>query len=194
MSFTTLVALIIGILIGVCGAMGLNVDRPGPDAGDWLGFAGALIGVVLTIIGTLWLERYKATAGDRESQEILLSSLREIETGLSRVAAPRGSEAIDIARAARIADEAGLLKSFNKFVYARHYVPKRNIEAWQAVEDLNEAICREKPTLEKEIAAISNAGDNENVLGVNINIMTQIHLNLIKFLMAAKRIVAAHQS
>ena len=193
MHLTTLTALILGLVIGICGTMALHVDQPGPDAGDWLGFAGALFGVVFTIVGTLWLERYKATASDRENQKILLDTLDELKNGLARVCAPRGDDAIDVARARRIKDETALLKSLNKFIYARHYVPKRNIEAWQATEDLNETIWKERPILEKEVTLISNAGDNESVLAVNIDIMAQIYGRLSGPLTLATRVVANHQ-
>jgi predicted outer membrane lipoprotein/sarcosine oxidase delta subunit len=193
MRLTTFFALLLGLVIGVCATMALYVDRPGPDPGDWLGFAGALVGVVFTIVGTLWLEHYRTTANEREDRVILLATLDEIRNALTAVTAGRGNTPIADERASRIAAEAKLLKSFNKFFYARRYVPKRNIEAWHAIEELNEAICKERSIVEKEIGVITEAGENEAVLNVNISIMQQINGRIASALSSARNIVAEYE-
>lgn len=193
MRLTTFFALLLGLIIGVCATMALQVDRSGPDAGDWLGFAGALVGVVFTIVGTLWLEHYRATASLREDRAILLATLDEIRAGLEAAKADRGGVPIGDERLERVKAEQALLRSFNKFMYARHYVPKRNIEAWQSIEELNSLICTDRPTLEKEIATITHVGDNEAVLGVNISIMSEIEGRIAGALASARKIVAAHE-
>ena len=179
--------LILGLLIGICGTMALHVDRPGPDAGDWLGFAGALVGVVLTIVGALWLEGHKASAGARDDSALLLKVLGEITVALDRTQSARGDDAIALARPLRIADEEALLKSFDKFGHARQYAPKRNIAAWYAIEELNESICRERPMLEGEISTITNHGDNENVFEVNIAKMGEMSERLARGLAEARQ-------
>ena len=63
MKIAYIVSLLVGCALGISGTMALHLARPGPDAGDWLAFAGALTGVVLTISGTLWLEDYRAKKG-----------------------------------------------------------------------------------------------------------------------------------
>lgn len=192
MKLTTISALFLGLIIGVCATMALHVDRPGPDAGDWLGFAGALVGVVFTIAGTLWLEHYRASSGAREDRNILLATLREINVKLIAAAANPGAGPIADERASRIATEESLLRSLNKFVYARHYVPKRNLEAWQSIEELNDAICRDRPLVEKEIRLLVDAGDNLAVLNVNIGIMDDILARVQPLLLSSLRLVEAH--
>lgn len=192
MRFTTIAALLLGILIGICGTMALHVDNPGPDAGDWLTFAGALIGVVFTITGTLWLEGYRASKGEREDKQLLMKALDEMRAALGQVNQPRGDAPIADAQRAWIAREQALRNSFNKFVYARHYVPKRNIEAWRAVEELNDAITRERPELEKELRHLNEDGHHEGVLTVSVNKMSEIHDRLSGPLEAARLIVENH--
>lgn len=193
MRVTTFFALLLGLGVGVCGTMALHFDQPGPDAGDWLGFAGALVGVVFTIIGTLWLEHYRATANVRDDLLILQKTLKEIHDALNAAKKNRGVLPIGEERPKRIEAEERLLRSFNKFIYARHYVPKRNLEAWQVIEELNEAINRERSTVEKEIRTITDAGENEAVLGVNIAIMQEIDGRLVEALTASRTVLAAHE-
>lgn len=162
--------------------MAFHVARPGPDAGDWLAFAGALTGVVLTITGTLWLEDYRAKRGERDGIEIFRSAVNEIQTRLHEAARERGEQAIGAFRSDQIAREKALVRAFEKFIYARHYVPHRNIEAWQAAEELAARIGDEKSDLENESRLITDSGDNENVLGVNLSKMAQLKGRLDQYL------------
>lgn len=193
MRLTTLFSLILGLLIGVCATMALHVDQPGPDAGDWLAFAGALVGVVFTIVGTLWLEHYRATANAREDRLMLLRTLKEMQEALTAAAEPRGQAPIGEARASRIEGQQRLLKALSKFVFARHYVPKRNLEAWQAIEELNESIVRWRPKLENYLQSIEEAGDSEGMLADNIDSMREVQQRLGDKLAAARAMVKAHQ-
>ena len=177
-----LIVLLVGCALGVAGTMAFHVTRPGPNAGDWLAFAGALTGVVLTITGTLWLEDYRAKKGERDGVEIYRNAVNEIRAKLSDASRERGSEDIAAFRKDQISREEGLARAFEKFVYARHYVPKRNIEAWQAAEELAIQIGHETSGLKNETRLITDAGDNENVLGVNLSKMAQLKGHLDQYL------------
>ena len=192
MRFTTIAALILGVLIGICGTMALHIDHPGPDAGDWLTFAGALVGVFFTISGTLWLEDYRASKGERDDKKLLMKALDEMHATLGQINEPRGDAPIAQAQPKWIEMEEALRNSFNKFVYARHYVPKRNIEAWRAIEELNDAITRERPEVEKELRHLREDGHHEGVLTVNVNKMNEVHDRLTAPLEAARLIVKNH--
>ncbi|MEZ5682290.1 MAG: hypothetical protein R3E14_13455 [Erythrobacter sp.] len=182
MKIAYVVALLVGCALGISGAMALHVARPGPDAGDWLAFAGALTGVVLTISGTLWLEDYRAKKGERDGIEIYRNAVGEIQRKLDESARERGEEAIETFRQDQIQREQNLARSFEKFVYARHYVPRRNIEAWQAAEELAKRVADEKLGVEHEARLISDAGENENVLGVNLGKMAELRGRLDQYL------------
>lgn len=173
--------------------MALHIDRPGPDAGDWLAFAGALVGVAFTIAGTLWLESYRASKGEREDQQLVLKVLNEVRSALREVNQPRGDQPVAEAQAAWLAREKNLSKAFNKFIYARHYVPKRNIEAWRAIEELNEAMTPERQEVEKELRHLEQDGHHEGVLNVNVSKMGQVHDRLIGTLDAACQIIEQHR-
>lgn len=182
MKFAYIVCILVGCALGVAGTMAFHVAVPGPDSGDWLAFAGALTGVVLTITGTLWLEDYRAKRGERDGIEIYRSAVQEIQKSLDAVARERGDEAIDGFRQDQIKRENQLARSFEKFVYARHYVPHRNIEAWHAAEELASRVSNEKAGLENEARLIADAGENENVLGVNLSKMGQLKSRLDQYL------------
>lgn len=51
-------------------------------------FAGALIGVVVTILGTVWIEEYRAAAQDREHRKMVSDCITEIQRAVLAVAAP----------------------------------------------------------------------------------------------------------
>lgn len=156
-------AVLVGALIGVGVTMALT-SSPSADAGDWLAFAGALVGVVATILGTLWLEHYRSQATERKQRATVTSSLNEVVSALQSVRQPRADEAIGTARPARIAAEEVLLKASDKFTYARHYIPHDDIDCWQAIEALWNGILREKPIVERERDRLREAGENEAVL------------------------------
>jgi hypothetical protein len=177
-------ALLMGVLIGVGVTMALTSSPPA-EAGDWLAFAGALVGVVATILGTLWLEHHRSRATERKQRATVTTSLNEISSALQSVQQPRGNEAIATARTARLAAEDVLLKAFDKFTYARHYIPTDDIDCWQAVEALYAAIVREKDVVERETKWLREAGDNEEVFLISIERMQGVAQRLMQPLGAA---------
>jgi hypothetical protein len=181
--------LVAGVALGVAGTMALHVSKPGPDAGDWLSFSGAVVGVTFTILGTLWLEDYRAKRGEREGAKIVRTSVEEIRTKLAAAVRVRGDEAILEFRLEQINRENELIRSFEKYVYARHYVPKQNIEGWQASEDLATRIIKEKTIVENEVRLIDQSGDNENVVAVNLNKLYEVSSRLNPYLDALLKII-----
>lgn len=180
------ITLLVGALIGAGLAAAIS-SKPAADPGDWLAFTGALVGVVATIIGTLWLEHRRASTQERKQRRMILSVLNEIAAGLEAVSEPRGEADIKVARPARIEAEETLLRAFEKFDYARYQVPEDDVDSWQSIDALNEAILRHKSVLEREIDHLHAAGDNENVFGVNVNIMAEMEAGLRPVLETAKR-------
>jgi hypothetical protein len=120
--------------------------------------------------------------GERDGIEIYRNAVGEMQRKLDEAARERGEEAIATFRRDQIRREHDLARSFEKFVYARHYVPHRNIEAWQAAEELAKQVADEKSGVENEARLISDAGENENVLGVNLSKMAQVKGRLNQYL------------
>jgi hypothetical protein len=75
---------------------------------------------------------------------------------------------------AQLQKEEALLNAFGRFVYARHFVPRDDIDSWQAVEVLWAAMERERPTIQKESEILRDDNDHEAVLNVSISKMDQI--------------------
>lgn len=184
------VALIVGALIGAGLTMALGVRAPSENVGDWLAFVGALVGVVATILGTVWLEHYRSSAQEMRQRRDLMASLSEMQLALTAVSKERGEDAIAQARAAKVLAEEGLLRAFDKFVFARHFVPRQDVNSWYAIEMLQAAIVREREMLEKELRDIKDAGDNEAVFAVNISKVSQAAQKIELLLAAAKKEVS----
>ena len=77
-----LAILFVGAALGVCGTMAFHIDRPGPSAGDWLLFAGAVVGVILTISGTLIIDNFRTEEEEKKRRKLLLTILSDIEEHL----------------------------------------------------------------------------------------------------------------
>ena len=120
-----------------------------------------------------------------------MDSLNEVERSLTSVSLARGEEPIELARPARIEAEEHLLEAFDKFVFARHFVPREDVDSWYAIEVLQAAISRERPMLEQEVQVIKDAGENENVFRVNINKVGDAAQRIELLLKAAKRKVGS---
>ena len=180
-----IVALIIGLCIGVGLTMALGVRSPGDNVGDWLAFTGALVGVVATILGAIWLEHYRSSTQEIRQRRKLLDSLAEVNGALTAVSMERGEDPIEVARPARIEAEENLLKAFDKFVFARHFVPREDVDSWYAIEVLQAAISRERAMFEQEVQVIRDAGENENVFRVNISKVSEAAQRIEPLLKAA---------
>lgn len=185
-----LLTLAIGILIGVCATLALYVVKPGPAAGDWLTFAGALVGVVLTVIATLIIEDLRKWSGTRRDLKVLSDTLGDVEQYIQQIKVPRGDLPLEDEVASRITIEAGLLKSLANFNFFRSYVPRQHVEAWDAVEKLSNQFERNRPTLETELGLLDD-DTTEGILVVNINKTTQIAQRLSPLVEAAQMNVKA---
>ncbi len=174
MRLAILISLLVGGAVGAAAAMATKKTVPGADAGDWLSFAGALVGVVVTIAGALWLEHHKSTTQQRKERQILLRCLADLRSALNSASQPRGDNAILEERPARILAESELMKNFEKFRYAKRFVPNRNIDAWQKIESLDEEISECTPIVAHEKSLIIAHGDSEPVFLINIQRMLEI--------------------
>lgn len=186
-STDTLAALLIGALIGIGLTMALQIEVPGADAGDWLAFTGALVGVVVTILGTLWLEHHRVTSGERQNRRIVADAVRGISAALGPACRARGDEPTAQARSDRIAAEEAMLKAFDKLMYARHYVPKRDIDCWHAVERLWSAVEYDRREVAIEKDNLVAIGDSEDALAANIEFMGRVAERLKPHLASVRR-------
>lgn len=183
-------ALVVGILIGVCATLALYVVKPGPDAGDWLTFAGALIGVVLTIGATVVIEDFRNWNKFRQDLDMLIATLNDIKKFIDDVMKPRGDRPLEDAILERAALEAGLLKSLDNFNFFRSHLPRRAIEAWNAADRLSYQLERERPTLEKELGLLDE-NTTETVLAINISKTQQIADRLSPLVDTAEQKIAS---
>lgn len=184
-----LLTLAIGILIGVCATLALYVVKPGPDAGDWLTFAGALIGVVLTVGATVVIEDLRSVNKFRQDLGVLIATLNDIKKYIDDVKKARGDRPLDEEVHERAALEAGLLKSLDNFIFFRGNLPRRAFEAWNAADRLSYQLDRERPTLEKELGLLDENA-TELVLGINISKTQQIADRLSPLVDIAKQKIA----
>lgn len=182
--------LVIGILIGVCGTLAIYVVKPGPDAGDWLTFAGALIGVVLTVGATVVIEDLRSWNRLRQELGVLIATLNDIKKYIDDVLKPRGDLPLDEEILERASVEAGLLKSLDNFNFFRGHLPQRAVDAWNAADRLSYQLERERKTLEQELSLLDEHA-TEPVLAINISKTQQIAERLSPLVDTAKQKIKA---
>lgn len=168
--------------------MAFHVNAVGPDAGDWLAFAGALVGVVLTISGTLWLEDFRSKARDKRGTASFIKAVNDVSRKLQVAARARGQSPIEQFRAEQIRLEKELLRSFEFAQLAQLSVTGEDIDLWYESENFLVAIGEHREELEREIRLLSDAGDNENVLAVNLDKISQIEAAIRPSIIAVTRL------
>lgn len=182
---TGIAILLVGVCIGVGFTMALGFREPIADAGDWLAFTGALVGVVVTILGTLMLERYRSGSEERKQRKILVTTLEEVSEALRLASLPRGNDPTGVARPERLASERRLLSMLTKLMYARNFIPHHDIGCWQALEDLYVAMGNERQLIADQVDALHQAGENEAMLMTNVQNMQGVAQRLRPFLTKA---------
>lgn len=185
-----LISLTIGLMIGAGMVMALGVRSPSQNAGDWLAFSGALIGVVATILGTIWLERYRTASQEKRERRNLNDFLKVMEGKLMAIKGERGTAPIADARSAWVAAEEEVLKAFDKFNYARHFVPRQDVNSWHAIEALQASIVVDRPMLETEARVLREAGDSEAVFEINIDKVGRASDRILAYLRSAQEEVS----
>ncbi|SMF70636.1 hypothetical protein [Allosphingosinicella indica] len=136
----------------------------GIPAGDWLAAAGGIIGVILTVIATLWIERRKGAQIKKPFRRAVV----ELSVALKRVIEPRiwadcGSEAVNEV----IINQQVLMQILQRYDFARSLYKTYDLDVWDAVRALDMQIDASKPLLEKELHIMSTVSNHQSVFDIN---------------------------
>jgi hypothetical protein len=134
-------------------------------AGDWLAFVGGLLGVSLTILGTVALEQWKRQAEKRGDRELIIGALEKLAEALDGI--PQEDEqpgAFDWD--AKKADEllSQIDEATDLLKYARLNTRLSTVEQVLKINRAEKEIAEANVTLEREQRWIAGHGNKPNVL------------------------------
>lgn len=105
----TALMVVAGFIAGVLlGAFSLWAADHGADAGDLVGFLGGVCGTGLAVAGTLWLDRRRRNASQRDDRTAVLELLTDFEAEVARqTSCPLSEETgmVAVSRISLLADE-----------------------------------------------------------------------------------------
>lgn len=106
----------------------INAHSEGADAGDWLQFAGAMMGTGLAVVGALYVEKRRRDHDKQQGQATLLDVLKQMEDSFADAATPlEGNLDRDVGeiRARRFFLE--VTKEYAEFVLKQHLQPDSSV-------------------------------------------------------------------
>lgn len=129
---------IVGSLSGLAVVAGYILLRGYLDkasAGDWLQFAGAMLGTGLAVAGALYVEKRRRDHDKQQGQATLLDALRQIDSELEGFLEPLSGELgkdVGVINARRFFLEAA--KGYAEFVLKQHLLPSSKV--WRSTNGL----------------------------------------------------------
>lgn len=148
---------------GIVGGLSVNaiMSKPavwagfvGISAGEWLQAAAAIIGVFLTVQGTLWLEERKRKRERKEEQRLISEALVLLKTVLANASQPLDPD-WDLSKRILMtqAHYEMVRTGMESLAYARQNYRVRSYNLWNSLSsiDIIHAIRRERITNEEHI-------------------------------------------
>lgn len=127
-----------GVGLGVVGTAVALQETP-LSAGDFLSFAGAMLGVALTIWGTLFIESWKAERGLAKDQRRLSDAIKEVRAARQYLVLPFQADgpppSLQLHSRYMLLEEA--LEALN---YAADRIVLDDINIWKALRDIQVVI------------------------------------------------------
>lgn len=138
-------------LIPVSFGLGLSVLIATPimtqtEAGDWLSFAGAMIGVVVAVAGALAVERAKVRAARDEAASRLRGALDKVEKAMTFLSVLAEGSEIERAMGLRYRALQGL-PAIAALEYAVSRVDIVDVALWSEINSITSTFATLKPAL-----------------------------------------------
>ncbi len=147
-----------------------SILRPalaGISAGEWLQAAAAIVGVFLTIQGTLWLEDRKRTEERREEQRLIREALVMLKRNIDVVLHPLDSTLPLKDRIVITAAHFELLRTnLGSLAYARQSYRVRSIALWHPLSALDQVQSTWSAEISKEENLVRGRYVTEQVLSI----------------------------
>ncbi|MBH9536941.1 hypothetical protein [Novosphingopyxis sp. YJ-S2-01] len=140
----------------------------GISAGEWLQAGAAVIGVFLTVQGTLWLEKQNRKRERKEEQRLMREALGMLKAVLPSASQPVDAEWDLSKRILMTQVHYEIVRvGMESLAYARQNYQVRSYNLWNSLSsiDLHHAIRRERLIREENI--VRRNGISENVLAIS---------------------------
>lgn len=142
---------------------------PGPDAGDWLTASSAAFGVVVTILGAVWIEEYRSQSRENQKLRRVQEALKEL-TNAARSAelgipAWVNDNVANRTRSQSLQDR--LVAAMAKYRFVRGQVEITDLQLWEALGNFDDVLAREGATVERERRILQENGQHQAVYEIN---------------------------
>lgn len=165
------------------------------DAGEWLQAAAAIIGVFLTIQGTLWLEERKRKRERVEEQRLIREALIMLDAVLPTVSEPLDADMDLRTRVLTTQAHFELVRvGMDSLVYARQNYRVRSYNLWNSLGsiDVTQTMWRERITNEERLVRGNNV--TANVLAICREQLEAYTGELVQPVKAAREALAKEQA
>jgi hypothetical protein len=133
MRITTLIAMIEAIVFTLGVGVGIVLLRNfHADPSDWLGFAGALIGAGVTVLGALLVVEIQTNSAERSKRRLLTDQIDDILRWTEKVRHPQSAGATDLA-VLRTANSEHLKDAIARLKETKQWVVPADAEMVQAL-------------------------------------------------------------
>jgi hypothetical protein len=137
-------------------------------AGDWLQAGSAFLGVAATILGTLFIEKKKREAVEREDPLRMLEATRRVAVAAAAIRSGLPQDATNFKDYSRSLEMQNALKSaIDLYHFMRSDAKIKNLNLWSALMRFDEVLHLHGRIIMSELNIISNEGNYTAVFNVN---------------------------
>jgi hypothetical protein len=146
-----------------CAATFLSIE-----AGDWLQAGAAFFGVGATILGTLFIERKKREAAEREDPARMAEVMTEVADAASAIRAGLPDDATSPDHYAQsLAMQTALKSALDMYRFVRADTKIKDLKLWHALKRLDAVLATHGPVVENELRILTADGHHTAVFNVN---------------------------
>jgi hypothetical protein len=140
----------------------------GIAAGDWLQAAAGFLGVIVTILGTLGIERWRRSAPDREARARLKEVIDAISESAAVICAGLPDDPTDHDGYLRsIAMQTAFKDAIEIYRFVRADTNVKDLKIWRAVRQLDSVLDANAGMLENELRLLIADGHHTQVFKIN---------------------------
>lgn len=140
----------------------------GVSAGDWLQAAATFLGVGVTILGTLFIERRMRSHDDEEDERRILEVVTHIKSAAAAIRAGLPEDATNFEHYARsLTMQTALKSAIDMYRFVRADTKIKNLKLWRALKSLDEVLANHGSTIETELRLFNNDGHHTAVFNIN---------------------------
>jgi hypothetical protein len=140
----------------------------GIEAGDWLQAGANFLGVGVTIMGTLFIERRLRHADKHEDAMRIIEVVQSLTDSSGEIRAGMPDDATQFNHYSRsLSMQTALKSSLDMYRFVRADTKVTNLNLWRALKALDEVLARRGPTIESELRIFQTDGNYTAVFDIN---------------------------